>query len=155
MGEKIYLAGPGAEVERVAGHAADLEALGHVFTQPWWEKVKESQQRGWLTDADVPANCMRENAIANRLGLDRADCVIALCRLYGGVSPGTAGEVGYAVALHYAERIEPLRNTILLVGDPCGFVWSFDPAVIVVPRMGDAVAFLARKRDAVASLAGK
>jgi hypothetical protein len=33
MGERIYLAGPGAEVERVIAHAAELEALGHVFTR--------------------------------------------------------------------------------------------------------------------------
>jgi len=145
MGERIYLAGPGAEVERVAGHAADLEALGHVLTQPWWERVAEGRQRGWLTDADVPADHMRENVTMNRLGLDYADHVIALCRLHGSVSPGCAGEIGYAIALHYGERIETLRNKIILVGDPCGFVWAFDPAVAVVPTMADAIALLPRR----------
>jgi hypothetical protein len=141
-GARLYLAGPGAEVERVIAHAAELEALGHVFTMAWWERVTEERSRGWMTDADVPADYMRENAIMNREGLDRADAVIALARLRGGMSPGCAGEVAYAVALHWAERIDLARNKIILVGDPLGFVWSFDPAVTVVPTMADAIALL-------------
>jgi hypothetical protein len=88
---------------------------------------------------------MRENAIMNREGLDLAETVIALARLRGGMSPGCAGEVAYAVALHHAERVESLRNKIILVGDPMGFVWSFDPAVTVVPTMADAIAMLPRR----------
>jgi len=141
---KIYLAGPGAEVERVVAHAADLEALGHVMTQPWWERVAEERKRGWMTDADVPADYMRENAIMNRFGLDRADTVIALARLRGGMSPGTAGEVAYAVALYY-ERSERYRPRIVLVGNPLGFVWASDPCVEIVSTMADAIAMLPRR----------
>jgi hypothetical protein len=145
MGARIYLAGPGAEVERVIAHAAELEDLGHTLCVAWWERVTEGRSRGWLTDADVPADYMRENAIMNREGLDLAETVIALARLRGGMSPGCAGEVAYAVALHHAERVESLRNKIILVGDPMGFVWSFDPAVTVVPTMADAIAMLPRR----------
>jgi hypothetical protein len=95
-----------------------------------------------MTDADVPADYMRENAIMNRRGLDLAETVVALTRLHGGMSPGCAGEVAYAVALHHAERVESLRKKIILVGEPKGFVWSFDPAVTVVPTMADAIALL-------------
>jgi hypothetical protein len=139
---EIYLAGPAAEYERVIAHAADLEKLGHTFTQPWWERVVEERKRGWMNDREVPAGFMTENAVMNRLGLDRAEFVIALCRLRGGVSAGCGGEVAYGVALHHAERIERDRNTVIMVGDPQGFVWSFDPCVKVVPTMTDAIAFL-------------
>ena len=141
MGAKGYLAGPAAEVERAVAHAEELTALGYVLTQAWWDRVVEE---GWATDADVPADYMRENAIMNRHDLDLADFVVALCRRDGGVSPGTAGEVAYSVALHYAERIESLRNTIIMVGEPRGFVWAQDPAVVVVPTMADAIAHLAK-----------
>jgi len=116
-----------------------------VLTMPWWERVAEERQRGWMTDAEVPADFMRANAVMNREGLDLADFVVALCKLHGGVSPGTGGEVAYAVALHHAERIESLRNTIIMVGDPKGFVWSYDPAVTVVPTMADAIALLSKR----------
>lgn len=141
---RMYLAGPGAEVERVISHVVELEALGHVLTQPWWERVTEERRRGRMTDADVPADYMRENAVMNREGLDLAEAIIALCKSGGGVSLGTGGEVAYAVALHWAERIETLRNQVIMVGDPKGFVWSYDPAVIVVPTMADAIALLPR-----------
>lgn len=144
MGARGYLAGPAAEVERAVEHARELTALGYVLTMPWWERVAEERERGWMSDAEVPADFMRENAIMNRQGLDLADFVIALCRRSGGVSPGTAGEVAYAVALHYAERIESLRNTVIMVGEPKGFVWSNDPAVVVVPTMADAISHLAK-----------
>jgi hypothetical protein len=140
----LYLAGPGAEVEVVIERARALEALGHVFTQPWWERVIEGRQRGWMSDADVPFDYMRENAIMNRRGLDRADIVIALTRLRGGMSPGTAGEVAYAVGMYYDERIERNRIKIFIVGDPRGFVWACDPAVTVVPTMADVLPHLPR-----------
>lgn len=141
---QIYLAGPVKEVERVVAHAKELESIGHVLTQRWWDRVVEERQRGWMTDADVPFEYMRENAIANRLGLDRADVVIALARSQGGMSPGTAGEVAYAVGMYHAERIERDRIKIFLVGNPLGFVWSCDPAVLVVPTMADAISHLPR-----------
>lgn len=144
MGARGYLAGPAAEVERAVAHAEELTTLGYVLTQAWWERVIEERQRGWATDADVPADYMRENAIMNRQGLDLADFVVALCKREGGVSPGTAGEVAYAVALHYGERIETLRNTIVMVGDPRGYVWSYDPAVRVVSTMAEATSCLAK-----------
>lgn len=143
MQRRGYLAGPAKEVERAIDHARELTELGYVLTRPWWERVQEERANGWMCDADVPLEYMRENAIMNREGIDRADFVIALCRLHGGVSAGTAGEVGYAVALHYAERIESLRNIIIMVGDPQGFVWSRDPCVAVVPTMADAIKLLA------------
>ncbi len=144
MGSKArgYLAGPGAEVERAVAHAAELTARGYVLTMPWWERVAEERQRGWMSDADVPAEYMRENAVMNRRGIDLADFIVALCKLHGGVSPGTAGEVAYAIGLHYAERIESVRNMVIMVGDPRGFVWAHDPCVIVVPTMTDAIALL-------------
>lgn len=144
VGARGYLAGPAAEVERAVAYAEELTALGYVLTQAWWERVIEERQRGWATDADVPADYMRENAIMNRHGLDLADFVVALCRRDGGVSPGTAGEVAYAVALHHGEHIVTLRNTIVMVGDPRGCVWSYDPAVLVVPTMAEAIAHLAK-----------
>lgn len=143
MGRRGYLAGPAKEVERAINHARELTELGYVLTRPWWERVLEERANGWMSDAEVPPEYMTENAVMNRQGIDIADFVIALCRLHGGVSAGTAGEVGYAVALHYAERIESLRNQIIMVGDPQGFVWSRDPAVTVVPTMTDAIGLLA------------
>jgi hypothetical protein len=139
---RCYLAGPGSEVERVVAFATLLEPLGLVFTARWWDRVAEERQRGWMTDADVPFSYMRENAIMNREGLDRAEVVIALARSGGGMSPGTAGEVAYAVGMYYAERIERDRIKVFLVGDPKGFVWSCDPAVTVVPTMADVIANL-------------
>jgi len=141
---QIYLAGPAAEVERVMAHARDLEDIGHVFTQRWWDRVTEERKLGWMTDADVPFGYMRENAIMNRQGLDRAEIMIALARLKGGMSPGTAGEVAYAVGMHHAERIERDRIKIFLVGNPLGFVWACDPAVVVVPTMADVISHLPR-----------
>lgn len=145
MGARGYLAGPAAEVERAVAHAEELTAAGYVLTMPWWERVAEERRRGWMSDAEVPADFMRENAIMNRQGLDLSDFIVALCRRAGGVSSGTGGEVAYAVALHHAERIETLRNVIIMVGDPKGFVWSYDPAVTVVPTMADAIALLSKR----------
>ena len=35
-------------------------------------------------------------------------------------------------------------HTIIMVGEPRGFVWAQDPAVVVVPTMADAIAHLAK-----------
>ena len=143
--QRVYLAGPAAEVERVIGVAIHLESLGFVFTTPWWERVIEEREKGWKTDAEVPEEYMRENCLMNRRGLDLADVVIALTRASGGMSPGTAGEVAYAVALHHTDRIESMRKQVFIVGNPLGFVWSFDPAVTVESTMSDVVGQLSRR----------
>lgn len=144
MARRGYLAGPAAEFERVIVHANEFTERGYLLTQPWWERVQEERQRGWMSDAEVPPDFMRQNAMMNRQGIDIADFLVALCRTGGGVSPGTAGEVAYAVALHYGERIESLRNTVIMVGEPRGFVWAHDPCVIVVTTMAEAFEALAR-----------
>lgn len=143
--QKLYLAGPAAEVERVIGFAIHLESLGFVFTMPWWERVLEERGKGWNTDADVPHEYMSENCLMNRRGLDLADVVIALARSNGGMSAGTAGEVAYAVALHHTERIECMRKQVFIIGNPLGFVWSFDPAVTVMPTVSAVVEQLSRR----------
>jgi len=141
----VYLAGPAREVERVISCVALLEERGFVLATPWWERVLEERKRGWKTDAEVPPEFMTENCLMNRHGLDRADFVIALTRSEGGMSAGTAGEVAYAVALHHASRIESLRKKIFIVGDPRGFVWSFDSSVLVYPTIDALLAVLPRR----------
>lgn len=117
----IYLAGPSAELERVKSAARDLEEAGHTITQRWWERVEAMRAAGHTSDATVP-------------DIDEADLVVALCMRDGGLSSGTAYEIGHAT----------LWRPVLLVGDPRGHVASYDPGVIGrVPDMYAATRWIA------------
>ena len=139
---RVYLAGPAAELDRVCEASGVLIASSCDITEPWWGRVAEATRRGWTHDSDVPADYMREGAQRNQRGIDTADVVIALARSTGGFSSGCAGEIGYAIAIHYAERVERDRNVIILVGDMKGFIWSHLACVIIVPTMGEALKVL-------------
>jgi hypothetical protein len=147
-----YLAGPAAEVERSIEAARVLRDSGCELTMPWWNRVLEERRHGWMSDKEVPADFMRTNASLNRAGIERSEFLVALCRSVGGVSAGTAGEVGYGCALfHLREalgKIVPNLNRygmrkVIIVGDPTGFVWSYDSGISVVKTIDDAIDILA------------
>jgi nucleoside 2-deoxyribosyltransferase len=130
----IYLAGPSAELERVKSAARDLEEAGHTITQRWWERVEAMRAAGHTSDATVPDAYMSDSASLNREGIDEADYVVALCMRDGGLSSGTAYEIGYAGC----------RTTVLLVGNPRRHVASYDWGIIGrVPDMYAATRWIA------------
>lgn len=130
----IYLAGPSAELERVKSAARDLEEAGHTITQRWWERVEAMRAAGHTSDATVPDAYMSDSAALNREGIEEADLVVALCMRDGGISSGTAYEIGHA----------DCRAEVLLVGDPRGHVAAYDPGVVGrVPDMYAATRWIA------------
>lgn len=92
----IYLAGPSAEIELVKETAATIEARGHTITERWWEHVERMREAGYAADADVPLAELRAGLDANRYAIRACGAVIALCRSEGGLSVGTADEMGYS-----------------------------------------------------------
>lgn len=106
---KIYLAGPSAELARVREAAALIEGAGHELTERWWEKVDDTGT--CASDVDHNEDELYLAAKDNDDGIFSADGVIALCKTVGGISPGTAHEVGYA---------QGLGMPVAIVGDPKG-----------------------------------
>lgn len=146
---KGYVAGPAAEFERSVAVGEELRRRGFGITHPWWERVIEERKQGWASDAEVPVEYMAENAALNRRGIEQASFLLAQCRSVGGVSGGTAGEVAYAASLHRHRGLHhgggsQGMRAVILVGEPKGFVWSFDTSVTTVATLDSAYAVLAR-----------
>ncbi len=119
---KIYLAGPSAELSRVRAAAEMIEAYGHQITERWWTKV--SDDGTCASDGCHDEDLLRKAARDNEAGIVAAECVIALCRSAGGISTGTAHEIGYAQAL---SRFRVNFVPVIVVGDPRGHLatrWS-------------------------------
>jgi len=131
---RVYLAGPCAEMNAMKDRAREIEALGMTITEPWWERIAEAADNGWLHDAEVPADFMRESARRNQRGIVTADVVVVCAKSSGGFSSGAAGEIGYALAR---------RKRVVLVGNTRGFVWSWlIDSRDVVASWDDALALL-------------
>lgn len=94
---KVYLAGPSAELARVREAAALIEAAGHTITERWFDKVADTGT--CASDVDHDETVLLRAAARNHRGIERAEVMIALCREAGGLSPGTAHEVGWAQAV--------------------------------------------------------
>lgn len=129
---RIYLAGSSGELDRVLAAALVLQRLGHEITEPWWLRILEAKRRGWETDADVPADFMRESAERNFAGIVGCDRFVGLCRAEGGLSSGHGFEVGVALVTRGGPRMR-------LVGNPRGFVGMWVGDVRVVQTVMEAV----------------
>lgn len=130
---RVYLAGPSAELDRVVATAEEIRELGHELTEAWWLRVLEASRRGWKSDAEVPRDFLEESARRNLFGLQACDRVVAITRSSGGVSTGTAYEIGLAWGLH---RGRPVR----IVGDPLGFIGMQLGDVRAVSSLEEALA---------------
>ena len=127
---RLYLAGASAEIARVREVADALVADGHTFTEAWWERMADAAARGWKRDVDVPPAYLRESWKRNMHGVREAQLLVALCRREGGLSPGTSGEVSYALGLRdggYGSK----APTVLVCGDARGALAATDPGIVI------------------------
>lgn len=133
---RIYLAGPSAEIKRVKEAAAAIEARGHTVIGRWWEHVEAMRDAGFATDADVPLAELRAGLDANRYAIRACGAVIALCRLDGGLSVGTADEMGYAAGLNDGL---PWRRPVIVAGAPRHVCAAYTTVVSNITEALDAL----------------
>lgn len=117
---RVYLAGPSAELDRVRAAAAEIEAAGHVLTEPWWVRI-ERDRGGRPTDAGVPSDALAASWRRNTQGIRDADRIVALALSGGGLSQGTREEIAWAACLNEIEWGLPDEGPVdelYIVGDP-------------------------------------
>lgn len=135
---RVFVSGPSAELDRVRGVVAAVEAAGHDVVGRWWEVI-ERDREGRPTDDGAPTAILARAWDDNITALLSADAVLSLARDGGGLSNGTREELAVAAA----------RSVYtVLVGDPgasplTGLLRSRG---VVVDTVADAVAALGRGR---------